>query len=756
MPEEGWISVEFCAFLFARPEALEQWPAEIAVSELITWMEQTELPWVPSAPELTGVCESFCHGYKNRTSDWNFAVGLLQRAAEATLEMFGDSTRYKSTDALIVARRRLPLSSLLAFSVTTATATGSVSSDPVKEVLARGCSDPHVHQGAAAGFDAILRAAVLGLHDLGEAAADDEEAFRVTIDPASDYQQSIRVLPLIAGVAIAAKRRSQDVARIGPVILKAARGDLEGWAEVRDILVESGPLNAEDWPSDPLLFKRRMDDSWSREAIMLALICESVLYRGLGQASSGLEEFVASFNRFATVRKMPKISRHEYIEIVLTDARDRTPGLRHIDLRLGEPVFGNGVSLDEGHLRMAYRGFFSAYIDLLEAHAGKAPLSLTFPLGLIKSEAVATEHWRWDTRALWQGVNAYADVLGVSSPAWALADGIDVCGLEAAIPNWVITPALSAFSQRAALAGQKVSYRFHAGEWQWTPLHGLRRVAEALKVDMSGFRNCRIGHGLALFDDDWSRLDTEPIDELLDDLLYAYRELDRPSHRQVRWRIEREVWLLIDACYGPSAADWLRTRDIAFVSRAYESRSSPKVLQRISNIAEIGNRLEFVDGPSSAVLMSADEVASLHMSPLCSTVAVSEHDVISKRVNRLRDLLSDVAEILRPKFIGLFSDDFLTIEVCPSSNVNIGTFRSLTRHPVANMMKYGMNVAIGTDDPAVFGSWLADEFALLHNVTGIDLDKLDACRVGSLNLLNIRSAAEELNYAKRALMHMGG
>jgi adenosine deaminase len=67
--------------------------------------------------------------------------------------------------------------------------------------------------------------------------------------------------------------------------------------------------------------------------------------------------------------------------------------------------------------------------------------------------------------------------------------------------------------------------------------------------------------------------------------------------------------------------------------------------------------------------------------------------------------------------------DQVVLEVCPSSNVAIGLFRSLEDHPVAAFWRAGVNMTISSDDPPFFGTTLEDE--LRHVVRLADLSRDD-------------------------------
>ncbi|MDR7087825.1 adenosine deaminase [Aeromicrobium panaciterrae] len=56
----------------------------------------------------------------------------------------------------------------------------------------------------------------------------------------------------------------------------------------------------------------------------------------------------------------------------------------------------------------------------------------------------------------------------------------------------------------------------------------------------------------------------------------------------------------------------------------------------------------------------------------------------------------------------------VALEVCPTSNVSLGVFSTLEEVPVRKLIASGINVALGADDPLLFGSSLAGQYAVLR------------------------------------------
>jgi len=52
----------------------------------------------------------------------------------------------------------------------------------------------------------------------------------------------------------------------------------------------------------------------------------------------------------------------------------------------------------------------------------------------------------------------------------------------------------------------------------------------------------------------------------------------------------------------------------------------------------------------------------------------------------------------------------IPMTVCPLSNVKLGIFKTLHEHPIKKMFDAGLNISINSDDPAFFGSYIADNY----------------------------------------------
>lgn len=58
----------------------------------------------------------------------------------------------------------------------------------------------------------------------------------------------------------------------------------------------------------------------------------------------------------------------------------------------------------------------------------------------------------------------------------------------------------------------------------------------------------------------------------------------------------------------------------------------------------------------------------------------------------------------------------ITLEVCPASNVALGVYHDDADVPLRSLLDAGARVALGADDPLLFGSRLAEQYTAARGV----------------------------------------
>ena len=72
-----------------------------------------------------------------------------------------------------------------------------------------------------------------------------------------------------------------------------------------------------------------------------------------------------------------------------------------------------------------------------------------------------------------------------------------------------------------------------------------------------------------------------------------------------------------------------------------------------------------------------------------------------------------------PALLELLVERGVSLDVCLSSNRVLGVVEELTEHPLPRLLAAGVRCSLGTDDPLMFGSSLAEEYLLARDTFGL-------------------------------------
>jgi adenosine deaminase len=90
-----------------------------------------------------------------------------------------------------------------------------------------------------------------------------------------------------------------------------------------------------------------------------------------------------------------------------------------------------------------------------------------------------------------------------------------------------------------------------------------------------------------------------------------------------------------------------------------------------------------------------------------------------------------VRSIDDPRLVERLAELAIPLEVCPSSNVATGVYASIEDHPFRRLRDAGVVMTLNSDDPAMFGSWVSDEYRVARDAFGFDDQALaDIARAG--------------------------
>lgn len=128
----------------------------------------------------------------------------------------------------------------------------------------------------------------------------------------------------------------------------------------------------------------------------------------------------------------------------------------------------------------------------------------------------------------------------------------------------------------------------------------------------------------------------------------------------------------------------------------------------------IARRAGLASVPHAGELLGADhvEVALEHLAP----------DRLGHGVRSVED----------PEVLRRVVEEQVVLEVCPTSNVALGVYGSAAEVPLPRLLAAGALVALGADDPLLFGSRLVDQYSLAREAHGLDDAALAQLARGSI------------------------
>lgn len=84
-----------------------------------------------------------------------------------------------------------------------------------------------------------------------------------------------------------------------------------------------------------------------------------------------------------------------------------------------------------------------------------------------------------------------------------------------------------------------------------------------------------------------------------------------------------------------------------------------------------------------------------------------------------------VRAIEDPALVAYLAEQQVPLEVCPTSNIRLGVYRTIEEHPLPRLWSAGVPLTVNSDDPPLFNTTLGDEVVLLANSFHFDLTTID-------------------------------
>ena len=128
--------------------------------------------------------------------------------------------------------------------------------------------------------------------------------------------------------------------------------------------------------------------------------------------------------------------------------------------------------------------------------------------------------------------------------------------------------------------------------------------------------------------------------------------------------------------------------------------------------------------PAFAPVFAAARRGGLHLTAHAGEAAGPASVAGALDVYGARRIGHGTRAIEDPRLVERLARERVVLEVCASSNVALGVVPSIAAHPLPAFLAAGVRCVPSTDDPTLFGTDAATEYARLHDEAGIDLATL--------------------------------
>ncbi|MGP4848228.1 adenosine deaminase, partial [Marinobacter sp. 1Y8] len=70
--------------------------------------------------------------------------------------------------------------------------------------------------------------------------------------------------------------------------------------------------------------------------------------------------------------------------------------------------------------------------------------------------------------------------------------------------------------------------------------------------------------------------------------------------------------------------------------------------------------------------------------------------------------------IKSPELMQRLKDEQMPLTVCPNSNIELKVFETYKEHNIKELLDYGLNISVNSDDPAYFKGYVNQNFINLY------------------------------------------
>jgi aminodeoxyfutalosine deaminase len=117
--------------------------------------------------------------------------------------------------------------------------------------------------------------------------------------------------------------------------------------------------------------------------------------------------------------------------------------------------------------------------------------------------------------------------------------------------------------------------------------------------------------------------------------------------------------------------------------------------------------------------------AGLHSAPHAGEHAGPESVWGAIRALGAKRIGHSVRAVEDPALVAYLARERIPLDVCPLSNVRLGVAPSMERHPLPDLLEAGVVMTVNSDDPSLFNTSLADDYATLVEPFGLSVTQID-------------------------------
>lgn len=236
------------------------------------------------------------------------------------------------------------------------------------------------------------------------------------------------------------------------------------------------------------------------------------------------------------------------------------------------------------------------------------------------------------------------------------------------------------------------------------------------------------------------RVTGELVESLADDgLTYAEIRWAPRLHLELGLSVRDVIGAVADGVAEAASRLGPRTPLIGLIATAIRSHPPAANVELAKTAGDFGPPLVGFDLAGLEAEYPAPPHAAAFLEAAAAGLALTAHAGEVPGAERIRDALAfGVRRIAHgvtvggdPELMALIRDRDVTLDLCPTSNVQAGIVPELAAHPLATLHRAGVSVTISTDDRTVSNTTLTDEMARSAAALGLAPGELAAIAVNA-------------------------